>query len=326
MANLLSILIYVIGFTLLAVGEVLSLTLGLLLKVANFAYRKAFNRSSERLTAISNGLLMLRSRQAKAAGASITDDPEKDKPLDTISDTPFEIAKIHTRKFKGGSVRVVMYQYQDEIKRSAWIPVREGKKGKVPRRFVMASLQSQSISDAWIATKSDVYDLVDRINAVRNQKDAKVRVDVVSSEPTKVEHKVEPLPVAKAEVQPVQCNINPEPITSKQEAAPQVEALSAKKLDRPVEWIGRILEYGRARREDVAKPYTAYRVKIQSELGVAEDIWGADLARSIEESNVLPGQKVHIRFVGKRPVPVKDDEGNIETREKNIYQVNLLAQ
>lgn len=304
MNKLLEIVVFVASFILIALNYAVTGTLKLFLCIAAYLFRKASGSVSTKLSKAKQALAKHHERQELAV-TTVTE-PDVAEPVHE-ADLPFEMARIHTRTYQNGRIKVTLFQYENEIKRSAWLPVRKGKEGKVQKRFVLASLKGVTLQDAWATSREEVL-------ALSESHRTKSQSRRPAPQPVKIESQVIEAPAeAVVESLPVNPVSKPEPVA----------AIGGERLARPVEWTGQLLEYGRAMREDVEQPYEAYRVRLLSEIGIEENIWGVDLARSVKESGVSAGDKVHIRFVGKRPVPASNGEGS-KMHLKNIYEIFRL--
>lgn len=255
-------------------------------------FRKAYTMKSDRISFVDR----LRSKQAKAEASANPATPS----VQPTEIPQFECAKIHTRKYRNDRVRAILFQYGDTFKRTVVIKERKGLVRKTLEPLFQVSLE-----EAWRLTRPEAIALLPETK----KPEAAQQSQAVTASTTPVETS-QPAIVSAPAVTAVE--------TVKD--APSVINTRAEKLARPVEWVGRIVAMGRVKREDVPKPYTQYRIRLQSEMGTEENVWGADLSRVAEESGVQPGESVHIRFLGKRPVPVQEGDSTV-TKMKNIYEI-----
>lgn len=94
--------------------------------------------------------------------------------------------------------------------------------------------------------------------------------------------------------------------------------------------VGVLLEHGQAPYKNDPKAKQSYFVRLRTEGGATETVWGIDLERAIAESGKSVGEGICLTYLGSRTVKVeaiqKDDAGNaigveeIET-ERNEWKV-----
>lgn len=263
-------------------------------------FRKAYVPSAENRI-----LKALAKRQEKQVFADAALTPAvTEQSADPLPTT--KCATIHRRKYRNNTVRATLFQYDNEIKRTVWLREQKGKKSVMVRK-VLAPIIDLTLEKAWAITRAEVLAMTER--KPRTQQSSNIVPESSVAAPAIEQAQ----PVVAAVATPAPTVAAPAPATEKSE-----------KLERPVEWVGKVIEMGRAQRTDVPKPYYQYRIRIKSEIDTEENVWGADLSRVVEESGVVPGDTVHIRFLGKRPVPVQEGDSTV-TKMKNIYEISRVS-
>lgn len=210
-------------------------------------------------------------------------------PTETVG--MIEAAKIYTRQYRGGKIRVHLFQYQDAIERSVWIRYRN----RMSRR-VLPPLAGVNTDEAFRLTKCEISPLVDTKPMNR------------TSQPTVTA--TPPVTVPKQEPAIA--------VTEKAEPAP---AQMGEKLDKALLWAGKVVDMGIFPRKQGKRTFDQYAIRLETEMGVIENVWGTDLARHVDEKSLTVGDQVQIRCLGKRPVPVFDPDGATVARTMNVYDI-----
>lgn len=87
---------------------------------------------------------------------------------------------------------------------------------------------------------------------------------------------------------------------------------------------GIIKNFGRANYQDRQDEKQSFFVEIQGNNGESKKLWGDDLERAIQESNLNVGDKASFSTVGKKAVEVEDKNGNKITTHRNSWSATNL--
>ena len=210
-------------------------------------------------------------------------------PTETVG--MIEAARIHTRQYRGGKIRVHLFQYGEVIERSAWIRNRN----RMSRR-VLPPLMGVSTDEAFRLTRSELAPLVDTKPVSRTN---------------------EPTVAATSQV----TASKQEPDIAVPEKAVPAPAQLSEKLDKALLWAGKVVDMGIFPRKQGKRTFDQYAIRLETEMGVIENVWGTDLARHVDEKSVTVGDQVQIRCLGKRPVPVSEPDGSTVARTMNVYDI-----
>ncbi len=205
-----------------------------------------------------------------------------------------EAAKIYTRQYRGGKVRVHLFQYGEAIERSVWIRNRN----RMSRR-VLPPLVGVSSDEAFRLTKSEISPLVESKQVSRTNQPT---VTTTTATPPETVSKQEPA---------IAVTVKPDP----------TPAQMGEKLDKALLWAGKVVDMGIFQRKQGKRTFDQYAIRLETEMGVVENVWGTDLARQVDEKSVTVGDQVQIRCLGKRPVPVTEPDGATVARTMNVYDI-----
>lgn len=87
---------------------------------------------------------------------------------------------------------------------------------------------------------------------------------------------------------------------------------------------GVIKNFGRANYQDRPDEKQSFFVEIQDNNGESKKLWGDDLERAIQESNLNVGDTASFSKVGKKAVEVEDKDGNMITTHRNSWNATNL--
>lgn len=88
-----------------------------------------------------------------------------------------------------------------------------------------------------------------------------------------------------------------------------------------VAYIGTLLSCGVETRTGVRVPYECYCVTIHDEnLKSENQLWGTDLERAVQESSVMPGDRIKVAMIGETPVAVAG-----QSKRKKVWQIEKLS-
>lgn len=129
--------------------------------------------------------------------------------------------------------------------------------------------------------------------------------------------------VAPPAPKPTEAPSQAAPVTAEPAKAPQPRPPT------PQSYQGRLIKSGLETRTGVKEPYTSFCVDLEDSAnpGATNRIWGADLARALQEVGASPGNMVKVLYMGKTPVPVRRKvAGNIveKTEWKKLFKIERV--
>lgn len=89
-----------------------------------------------------------------------------------------------------------------------------------------------------------------------------------------------------------------------------LQATPSKPYEKPTVYEGELIEHGPANYHFRPENKVSYYATIKDKDGKENTVWGVDLGRAIQESNIKVGEHAKIAYIGDKPVTVSKDELN----------------
>lgn len=300
-----------------------------------------------------NGVTVVNAHTEASKTAPVKPAAVEESAAEQVNEAPQEVASIVTRKIKGGCL--TLWIYSDCIKRSVWLNKRkcdlakEQEKAKAEadharralRKSNRAAAPTERVSTKSIKEKQVLnrkrYALPDLPLMSKEEAIKKSLVEIEDIQ-AKLEARQNPRTEVKATVMPELPVVTT--LSSSETSVEVVPATEVKKVDAPVERVAKVVPMVSAK----AKPkseytgylldarqdyntnlkYQGFRVRLHTDMGVEEEVWGNDLERALEQSGAQLGDKVVVSFLGKRLVPIAaSDTEEPVMKPKKIFEVRI---
>lgn len=190
-------------------------------------------------------------------------------------------------------------------------------------RTSLAECDAQSMAEAAVTLRKDA----DALIAGQELPVRKKRAVVQPAESVQVEQSEagpiyeEPPPFADEDLhqnfEPVhECELMPEPVT----APPEQTFYEGPPKEKELVYTGIFLGAGYTKRTKGERTFDQFRVQLlHDELRTRIDVWGNDLERVVQDSNVTKGQRVEIAHVGDLPVNIRGKQ-----KVKKIWTLEII--